>query len=194
MSINLSKDQSLNLSKSDGTNLKEIYAAAGWDVLGGGADLDLMIIATSGKKAKSVQDLVYFNQLNHPTGAIKLSKDNRTGAGERDDEFAIINLEMLNNAGYDGVFFLIDIHSEPGQPRAAATFDLVSNAFVRICDGKDGSAVEVGRYNLTSDALPGTSTALVSACLLIDGKWTYKALGITNKNGIEANLAAFNIV
>jgi tellurium resistance protein TerD len=191
MAINLQKDQSLNLSKDDGSNLSVIYAAAGWDVLGAGADLDLILIATKSKKAKSVSDLVYFNALNHPTGGIRLYGDNRTGAGLKDDEFAIINLKNLQDADYDGVFFLIDIHAKEGQP--TATFDIVSNAFVRICDGDNGSATELGRYDLTKDALPGTCTALISACLLIDGKWTYKALGITNHNGLKATLAAFNI-
>jgi len=191
--LNLAKDQSLNLSKSNGDALKQIYAGAGWDIFGGGADLDLMIIATKGKKACDMTDLVYYNSLKHPTGAIILTKDNRTGAGQGDDESAVIDLQKLLQNGYDGVFFLINIHSEPGQPPAAATFDTVTNAFVRICDGTETNSPELGRYDLSKDAKPGTSTGLVSACLFVEGKWIYKALGVTNADGILNNLAVFNI-
>ena len=191
--LNLVKDESLKLSKKNGDALKEIYVGAGWDVFGGGADLDLMIIATKGKKASAVTDLVYYNSLKHPTGAIVLSGDNRTGAGSGDDESAVIDLQKLQQNGYDGVFFLINIHSEPGQPPAAATFDIVTNAFVRVCDGNNSNSPELGRYDLSKDAKSGTSTGLVSACLLVQGKWIYKALGVTNADGILNNLAVFNI-
>jgi stress response protein SCP2 len=50
-------------------------------------------------------DVVYFNSMRHPSGHIWLTGDNRTGAGDGDDEQIIVKLDSLDPK-YDRILFI----------------------------------------------------------------------------------------
>ena len=112
MAITLAKGQGLTLEKSQ-NNLSLVTIGLGWDIaeqkkglLGGlfggqPAEYDLDVVAflcdadgkvrdvvrdASGKPTLKNSDVIYFNNLKHRTGDIWLTGDNRTGAGDGDDD------------------------------------------------------------------------------------------------------------
>lgn len=173
MGINLSKGQTIDLTKSAGGTLTTIAAAAGWDpakkkksFFGGGGsseiDLDASCAIFSGS---NLTDTVYFGQKNSQDGAIRHSGDNLTGAGDGDDETINLDLSRLNPAATAIVF---TINSFQGQ-----TFNEVDNAYTRIIDLKTNA--ELCRYSL-SDA--GTHTGMIIGVLKKSGSdWTFTAIG-----------------
>ena len=85
MSLDLNKNMSLDLTKRN-PGLDKILLGAGWDVAESGTDFDLDISAflLSNGKIRSIDDVIFFN--HRETSGIRLHEDNRTGAGDGDDE------------------------------------------------------------------------------------------------------------
>jgi stress response protein SCP2 len=62
------------------------------------AEYDLDAIAVLlGRDGKMIRntDVVFYNQMQHPSGCATLTGDNRTGAGDGDDEQIIVRLNSL---------------------------------------------------------------------------------------------------
>ena len=91
--LNLKKNDILNLAKKN-PGLKKVILGAGWDVASGGQDFDLDIAAfllnANGKVQNIPDDVIFFNNMQGQ--GIYLEGDNRTGAGEGDDERIRIDL------------------------------------------------------------------------------------------------------
>ena len=90
--LNLQKNDILDLTKKN-PGLKKVILGAGWDISRNGADFDLDIAAfllDSNNKFNTVSNVIFFN---NPNGqGITLGGDNRTGAGDGDDERILIDL------------------------------------------------------------------------------------------------------
>jgi stress response protein SCP2 len=99
MSINLSKGQKISLEK-EAPGLKRVLIGLGWDVKTGdtGVDFDLdsscFLLGENGKLV-SDKHFVFYNNLSSPDGSVVHSGDNRTGAGEGDDEVVKIDLSKV---------------------------------------------------------------------------------------------------
>ena len=97
--LNLKKNDILDLRKAE-PGLKHVVLAAGWDVakkgffgLGTDYDLDLIAILLNENDKMINRGVIYFGNLNGP--GIYLHGDNRTGAGDGDDEKISVDLEKL---------------------------------------------------------------------------------------------------
>ncbi|MGL4762555.1 MAG: TerD family protein [Sarcina sp.] len=174
--LNLQKNDVLDLTKKN-PGLKNVQLGAGWDVAKKGffsfqADYDLDLVAllidrrgrVSGKHS-----LVYYG--NQREAGIYLHGDNRTGAGEGDDEKISVSLNKIPSE-CSKVVFAVTIYQAKTRNQ---NFGKVRNAYVRLTDDdKNGS--EICRYNLTDDG--GENTAIVFAELVRDGaEWQFKAVG-----------------
>ncbi len=98
MAISLSKGGNVSLSKTDPA-LKKILLGLGWDARAtNGADFDLdasaFLVGENGK-VSSDADFIFYNQLVSSCRSVEHTGDNRTGAGEGDDEALKINLEKV---------------------------------------------------------------------------------------------------
>ena len=110
-------------------------------------------------------DTVWFQQLESRDGSVVHTGDNRTGAGEGDDEQIIVNLSDLPVSVYHLVFV---VNSFTGQ-----TFSQINNAFCRLVDAT--SQKEVARFDLSGS---GSHTAQIMARLhRSDGDWHMQAIG-----------------
>src|ERR1700709_1611811 len=69
-------------------------------------------------------DVIFFNSMKHPSGNIWLTGDNRTGAGDGDDEQIIVKLDSLDPK-YDKILFMVTIYQ--GRQRGQH-FGAVENA------------------------------------------------------------------
>ncbi|MGL4876126.1 MAG: TerD family protein [Clostridium sp.] len=181
-SLNLKKNDILNLTKK-APGLEEVLLGAGWDVAHNGQDFDLDIAAFllngNGKVQNVPQDIIFFN--NMKAQGIELLGDNRTGAGDGDDEIIHINLKELP-AYVEKIVFIVTIFE--GQNKRQ-TFGMVDNSYVRLLDGRHENK-ELCIFNLKESG--STSTAVIfSELYKAGGEWNFKAVGegkIADLNGI----------
>jgi tellurium resistance protein TerZ len=174
MSISLTKGQAISLEKTSGPKLAQVTMGLGWDVKkskgffglgGGGGSIDLDASCLMFDASNQMVDQVWFRQLQSNDGSIRHSGDNRTGAGDGDDETINVNLEKLPA---NVVTLIFTVNSFTGD-----TFDRVENAFCRLVDASNRT--EIAKYNLSSS---GNHTGQVMAKVSRKtGEWVMTALG-----------------
>lgn len=192
MSINLSKNQAINLSKSDGSALTKVRMGLGWDVakaggffgslFGGGDSIDLDASVIGFDSSGNTVDVVYFGNLSGFNGAVRHTGDNRTGDGDGDDESILVDLSRLPNNVHSLVF---TVNSYTGQ-----TFEKIANATCRLLDQSTGRENEVARVDLSQS---GNHTGVAMAAIIRTGSgWSFKSISeICNGqtiNNIERSL------
>jgi stress response protein SCP2 len=196
--INLSKGQTIDLRKnSKGESvydLSQVTIGLGWDVrqkesgflgkLFGGKkeeeyDLDaIAFLIDANGKVKNLGneklvggDVIFFNSLIHPSGQIWLTGDNRTGAGDGDDEQIIVKLDSLDQK-YQKILFVVSIYQGRKNNQH---FSMVDNAFIRAVDAK---GKEITKYSLSGDAsLSGKCSMIFSEVYRHNGDWKFRAIG-----------------
>ena len=172
MSVNLSKGQKLSLTKSSGATLTRVRMGLGWDAmkkkgLFGKKDQDIDLDASGllFDSANNLVDQVWFNQLVSRDGAVQHTGDNRTGAGDGDDESIIVDLTRVPPTVTTIVF---TVNSFTGQD-----FTQIESAFCRLIDEADNS--EIARYDLSGS---GTHNAQIMAKVTREGAgWAMTAIG-----------------
>ena len=181
--LNLNKNDILDLTKRN-PGLKRVKLGAGWDISNNGFDFDLDIAAfllDSNNKFNTVSNVIFFN--NKEGQGISLAGDNRTGAGEGDDETINIDLENIN-PNIAKIVFVVTIHEAQAKRQ---TFGMVENSYVRILD-EERNEKEICRFNLKENG--STATSVIFAELYRSGsEWQFKAVGegkIADLNGVLA--------
>jgi tellurium resistance protein TerD len=136
------------------------------------ADLGKTVQTNDGRNLSLYQgDVIFFNSQRHPSGNIWLTGDNRTGAGDGDDEQIIVKLDSLD-AKYEKILFIVSIYQ--GRQRNQH-FGGIENAFIRAVDNK---GKEIVKFNLSGDASYTNMCSLVFAEVYRkDGTWKFRALG-----------------
>lgn len=191
MAVSLSKGGSVSLTKEAGASrLTSVTVGLGWDPRDGyGAEFDLdasAIILGSNGKALSDSDLVFYNALTSPTGAVTHTGDNLDGQGDGDDESLIVELDLVPAAA-SSIVFIVSIHE--GISRGQS-FGVVDNAFIRVVNNADGR--ELARFDLTEGA--NVDTALSFGELYRDGvEWKFRAIGDGFVAGFMAALQTYGI-
>lgn len=193
MSVNLQKGQKVELRKSDGGTLRRVMVGLGWDEVkrkGGffapkpqDIDCDASAFVCVGGKLISNEDVVYFHNLTHSSGAVRHMGDNLTGAGEGDDEQILVDLSALPGQ-YDKIIFVVNIYQ--AQQRSQH-FGLIQNAFIRICDAETNQ--ELCKYNL-SENYDGMTAMVFGELYLYKGQWKFNAIGQPSRDNSISELAA----
>jgi tellurium resistance protein TerD len=193
MGISLEKGQSINLQKST-YDLSRVTVGLGWDVAepsaGGGfmsklfapkqEEYDLDVIAfLLGSNGKVVDlgnqlvggDVIFYNSLKHPSGRIWLTGDNRTGAGDGDDEQIIVELDRLDQR-YQQIVFVVQIYK--GEERGQH-FGAVKNAFIRA---EDARGTEMVRFSISSNReFEGKRSMIFAEVERSGANWKFRAIG-----------------
>lgn len=174
MAVNLQKGQKISLEKEAGTGLTRVIMGLGWDVAkkkgffgfgGSSAEIDLDSSCLMFDEAGQMVDIVWFRQLQSKDTSIKHSGDNRTGAGEGDDEQISVDLSRVPAQVKSLVF---TVNSFTGQ-----SFSQVENAFCRLINAANNQ--EIARYNLSCQ---GDHSAQIMAKLYKhNGEWKMHAIG-----------------
>ncbi len=174
MSVNLSKGQKISLDKEAGTGLSKIIMGLGWDAVkskgffgfGRSApEIDLDASCLLFDEQGNLLDTVWFRQLGSRDGSIVHTGDNRTGAGDGDDEQIIVDLGRVP-ANVKSLVFTVN--SFTGQD-----FSQIENATCRLVDASNNK--EVARFNLT---MTGGHTAQIMAKVYRhNGEWKMHAIG-----------------
>ncbi|MGH8329401.1 MAG: TerD family protein, partial [Pseudomonas sp.] len=144
MALTLQKGGNLSLSKTD-PNLTKILVGLGWDPRAtDGAEFDLdasaLLLGANGK-VRSEADFVFYNQLKSVDGSVEHAGDNRTGAGDGDDEVVKVDLSRVP-ADVDKIVFIVTIHDADGRKQ---NFGQVGGSFIRVVNEVSGA--EVVRYD-----------------------------------------------
>ena len=182
MAISLSKGGNVSLSKTDPT-LKNVIVGLGWDARPTeGEDFDLDASAFMVKedgKVRSSSDFIFYNQMKSTCGSIEHTGDNRTGAGDGDDEAIIVLLDKIPT-DVQRVVFCVTIHEADMRKQ---NFGQVSHAFVRVVNKASNN--EVARYDLSEDA--SIETAMIFGEIYRhSGEWKFKAVGQGYAGGLAA--------
>jgi tellurium resistance protein TerZ len=172
VSVNLSKGQKVSLTKDGGGKLTRVRMGLGWDAVkkrglfGAKAQtIDLDASCLLFDAVGQLQDQVWFSQLKSKDGSVLHTGDNRTGAGDGDDESIIVELGKLPGQTATLVF---TVNSFTGQ-----NFSQIENAYCRLIDETNGS--ELARFDLSGS---GQHTAQVMAKVTRDGSgWSMTAIG-----------------
>ena len=183
MLVSLKKGQKVSLTK-DNPGLKKVIVGLGWDTnrydTGGSFDLDASaFMLTDMGKVSASEDFVFYGNSKDKSGSVEYMGDNRTGAGEGDDEQIRVNLSTVP-ANITKIAFTVTIY-EADERRQ--NFGQVSNAFIRIYNEEDGT--EILRYDLGEDF--SIETAVVFGELYKNnGEWKFNAIGAGYQGGLAA--------
>jgi tellurium resistance protein TerD len=136
------------------------------------ADLGRTTRNSSGREISLFEgDVIYFNSMAHPSGHIWLTGDNRTGAGDGDDEQIIVKLDSLDQK-YQKIVFLVSIYQGRQNNQH---FSMVENAFIRAVDA---NGKEITKFSLSGDAsLNGMCSMVFAEAYRKDGGWKFRAIG-----------------
>jgi tellurium resistance protein TerD len=173
MAISLQKGGNVNLSK-EAPGLTKMMVGLGWDVRatdGSAFDLDgVVFMLNQSGKVRGDGDFIFYNNLKSPDGSVTHSGDNRTGAGEGDDETVTIDLTRVP-ADVDKIVVAVTIHDAEARRQ---NFGMVGKAFVRCVNAANNS--EIARYDLSEDS--STETAMIFGEVYRSGAdWKFRAIG-----------------
>ena len=189
MALSLQKGGNLSLSKA-APNLTNILIGLGWDVRttdGAAFDLDasLFMVGETGK-VRSDADFIFYNQAKSACGSVEHTGDNRTGAGDGDDESIKVNLA---NVPADVSRLVVTVTIHDAQVRQQS-FGQVGGAFMRVVNSADNS--EIARFDLSEDY--STETAMIfGEVYRHNGEWKFKAIGQGFKGGLGPLAASYGV-
>ncbi|KQL40253.1 MULTISPECIES: TerD family protein [Bacillaceae] len=181
MTVNLLKGQKVDLTKTN-PGLTNIVVGLGWDTnkYSGGNDFDLdssVFLLNGASKCASEKDFVFYNNTVGGNGSVEHNGDNRTGAGDGDDEQVSVNLANVP-ASVEKIAFAITIHEADVRNQ---NFGQVSNSYVRILNETNGE--ELIRYDLGEDFSIETSV-VVGELYRHNGEWKFNAIGSGYQGGL----------
>ena len=189
MAISLNKGGNLSLSKTD-PSLNQVLIGLGWDARAtDGADFDLdasAFLLAANDKVRAETDFIFYNQTRSPEGSVEHTGDNRTGAGDGDDEAVKIDLAKVP-AEVQKIAITVTIHDAESRGQ---NFGQVQNAFIRVVN--DQTNVEIVRFDLNEDY--STETAMIFGELYRhNGEWKFRAVGQGYNGGLRAMCGQYGI-
>ena len=189
MAISLQKGGNVNLSK-EAPGLSKMVVGLGWDIRntdGAAFDIDssAFLLKVDGK-VRADNDFIFYNNLKSSDGSVMHSGDNRTGAGDGDDETVTIDLTKVP-ADVERIAICVTIHDGDARKQ---NFGMVQKAYIRTVNAS-GNA-EIARYDLSEDG--STESAMVFGEVYRNGTdWKFKAVGQGFKGGLGPLAASFGV-
>ena len=161
--------------------ITKVLVGLGWDARatdGGEFDLDasIFMVGASGK-VRTDADFIFYNNPKSVDGSVEHTGDNKTGAGDGDDESLKVDLSRVP-AEIQKIVVAVTIHDAEARRQ---NFGMVQNAFVRVV--KQSGDKEIARYDLSEDA--STETAMVFGELYRNNsEWKIRAVGQGYNGGL----------
>lgn len=187
MSINLSKGQKVDLTKTNPT-VRQYFVGLGWNPNANvgdqfDADVSAFILNENGKLL-SDNHFVFYNNLKAPGESVVHTGDNRTGEGDGDDEKLLVDFSRMEPEAKK-VVFVVTIHEAQQRNQ---NFGQINGAFIRIGNNETGE--EILKYDLNEDY--SIETAVTFAELYLkDGEWKFNAVGAGKQGGLQEYLNEF---
>ncbi|MBK6509546.1 MAG: TerD family protein [Haliea sp.] len=173
MAVNLQKGGNVSLSRTD-PGISVLLCGLGWDArvtTGDDFDLDASVfLVTSSGNVRNDADFIFFNNPVASDGSVEHLGDNRTGAGDGDDEQVIVHLSNVSDQIVKLVF-AVTIYE--GTVRRQ-NFGQIQNAFIRVVNKQTNQ--ELARFDLSEDFSTETSV-IFGEVYRNGGEWKFKAVG-----------------
>lgn len=127
MAISLKKGGRFNLTKKE-PSLKKIMIGLGWELKNGNnVDLDASVFMLgANRKLPADEYFIFYNNLKSPDGAVQHTGDNRTGAGDGDDEMILANMPLIDNS-ISEILMTVSIHDGSSKGH---NFGLLQDAYI----------------------------------------------------------------
>lgn len=202
--INMSKNQKINMTKDDGSAIKNIFIGIAWDMnrYAGEADADLDIHGfptNADRKIVYPGDLVNFNTYGDGSAYpwCKFSGDNMTGDdaqgmkfnGKHYDEYFIVNADKFPA---DRSEFIICLTIYRAVQRMQ-NFGMISNARMMICD-YDNPTGDCWEFNMSDDENFENLNAVEVGRLFRSGNgFRFQALGSGYVGGMTELFSNFGL-
>ena len=189
MAISLQKGGNVNLSK-ESPGLTKVIIGLGWDPRAtDGAEFDLdgsAFLLKADGKVRGDSDFIFYNNLKSTDGSVTHGGDNRSGAGDGDDEKVTVDLARVPPE-VDKVSVCVTIHEADARRQ---NFGMVNKAYIRCLDANGEK--EIARYDLSEDG--STETAMIFGELYRAGaEWKFKAIGQGYKGGLGPLARSFGV-
>lgn len=173
MAVNLVKGNRVNLTKD--TGLKKALLGLGWDInrFDGSADFDLdLVLFECDQNSRIVDDdhFIFYGNPEDPEGAVVHSGDNRTGAGDGDDESAHVDFSKIDPR-VARIFIGVTIYEARANRQ---NFGMVDNSYIRIVNEETGK--EMYRYPLCEEVSDQLSV-IFGEIYKNGAEWKFKAVG-----------------
>jgi tellurium resistance protein TerD len=184
MAINLQKGQRETI------NAPKFVVGLGWDTnsssTGTAFDLDASVfVMGENKKLLSDENLVFYNNLVSPDGAVEHTGDNLTGDGDGDDEQIKVDLSKIDPRATE-VCIVVTIHDAESRRQ---NFGQVRNSFVRIFDAATNATLL--KYELEEDFSIETAVEF-GRIYKRNNEWKFEAVGAGMKGGLKDYLTKYN--
>ena len=187
------KGEHFNVTRADPT-IRDVVIGVGWDQKAfeeqkTDADISLFLLDRDGQTRED-EDFIFYNQPEGCEGAVRHMGDNRTGAGDGDDEMVFVN---LNGLPFDimKIAIVLSIYDEDG--KLGHDFSTVRNVFVRLVN--DENAHEIVRFEIPDEALEQGGTAMYMAYLRREGpEWFFDASAEKVDGGLAAIATEHGII
>lgn len=180
--INLEKKKPLNLSKQ-APGLNQVKIGLSWDPTPDGrnadADASVFMLNEAGK-IPAERYFVFFNNIESEDGAVIHSGDNRTGAGDGDDEEISITLSKVSS-GVIQIMLVITIHNK----EEGFHFGNVLNSSVRVYNNANGSTL--CQYKL-NESYTGCDSLILGRIYRNGADWEFEAMGQAFEGGLQATV------
>ena len=169
--ITLSQGQTVKIHFDDNRPLSKIIVGVGWDPVSFGSQMDVdssVVVAGNADK-----DVIYFGNLNHPSGCVVHHGDNLTGVdrgGNDDDENITVYLDKVPS-NRDRLIFVLNIYNCVERNQRMGN---IKNMYIRLYDPISKKAII--EYKVDSNIK--NDTALVIGMAYRQGRdWRFKAIG-----------------
>jgi tellurium resistance protein TerD len=137
------------------------------------------------KKILSDEYFVFYNNLKSPDNAVEHTGDNLTGDGDGDDETIKVDLSKITSEASE-IVFVVTIHKAEERKQ---NFGQVHNSFIRVYNPDTDE--EIMKYELEEDFSIETAVEF-GRLYRRNGQWKFEAIGVGQKQGLEAFLAKYN--
>jgi tellurium resistance protein TerD len=174
------KQDSTNLSKLQ-PGLKKLMVGTGWDIQMNGedpVDIDLScFLLNVADQTRDDSDFIFYNNAASKNEAVRYKGDNRTGAGEGDDEIVFLELDKID---FDvaSIVFVASIYEGPANKQ---DFGQLKNSYIRVLD--EENRLELLRYDMAED-FKGQQAIKIASLERAGNDWYFKALGEPVKGGL----------
>lgn len=152
----------------------------GWEVLPGNSlDLDASVfLIGANKKLPADEFFVFYNNLKSPDGSVEHTGDNRSGAGEGDDEMILVNLPKVD-ASVEEIVITVSINDAALKNHS---FGLLQDAYIRVVNVETDN--EILKYDLDA-TLPQFTDMEFGRLIKENNEWTFVASGIGSSKGLQ---------
>ena len=165
--------------------LRRVMIGVGWDIPGAdlsGIDIDASIfLLNKNDLTEEDSDFIFYNNLNGRNGAAEHLGDNRSGAGDGDDEQIVVHLQDMPFSVMK-IAIVISIHDADMRDQSVT---LLRNAYVRLVNRETDT--ELIRYPILTDFTDPLASGLIAGLLVREGPtWLFTPMEEQVHGGLGA--------